>query len=209
MLIHLFVSEWMTHYLTTDSCVFLAGITELWYSWERWRTQSKPTSCSREQLGSNSSFLSALQLLKCIITRWCTAKSMNQLFCNIANRNGEAKLTLLMSWACIIGFWCTHTSDTEFDRAAFRYQLLYKYFWLIWSSGDPSDKDTLQQFLARVGKKYNWTDQGGMKAVLKGLSKKEIRVVKVLKALWEDIKSELQLLIGMKIDLVEKEMKHM
>lgn len=47
-----------------------------------------------------------------------------------------------------------------------------------------------------------------MKAVLKGLSRKEIHVVKVLKALWEDIKSELQLLIGVKIDL-EEELKRM
>jgi len=74
--------------------------------------------------------------------------------------------------------------------------------------GAPSDRETVQQFLARVGKKHNWTDQGSMKAVLTGLSQKEIHVVKVLKALWEDIKSELQLLIGSKIDL-EEELKRM
>ena len=68
----------------------------------------------------------------------------------------------------------------------------------------------MQQLLARVGKKHNWTDQGRIKAVLKSLMKKEIRVVEVFKALWEDIvgrqklQSELQLPMDMRKDLEEE-----
>ncbi len=57
-------------------------------------------------------------------------------------------------------------------------------------------------------RKYNWTDQGRKKAVLEDLRKKEIITVKALKELWEDIKSELPLSIGMKIGL-DEEMKNM
>ena len=72
--------------------------------------------------------------------------------------------------------------------------------------------ETIQQFLARVRKKHNCTDQGKITAVLKNLIKKEISVVEVFKALWEDIvgrqklQSELQLPMGMRKDL-EKELK--
>ena len=70
----------------------------------------------------------------------------------------------------------------------------------------------MQQFLARVGKKHNWTDQGRIRAFLNSLFKKEIRVVTVLKELWEDIvgklPSELHLSMGMRKDL-EEELKCM
>ena len=68
--------------------------------------------------------------------------------------------------------------------------------------------ETTQHFLARLEKKYSWADKRRKKAVLEDLRRKEINTVKALKELWEDIKSELQLLIGMKIDW-EKEMKHL
>ena len=70
--------------------------------------------------------------------------------------------------------------------------------------------ETIQQLLDRVGKKHNWTDQGRIKAVLKSLIKKEIRVVEVFKVLWEDIvgrqklQSELQLPMSMRKDLEEE-----
>lgn len=76
--------------------------------------------------------------------------------------------------------------------------------------GAPSDRETMQQFLTRVGKKHNWTDQGRIKAILKILMKTEIRIVKVFKALWEDtvgrqkLLSKLQLPIGMRKDLDEE-----
>ncbi|KAL9963875.1 hypothetical protein ACROYT_G027428 [Oculina patagonica] len=76
------------------------------------------------------------------------------------------------------------------------------------AGGVSSGGESVAQFFARVQKKYNWTDQGRKKAVLEDLRKKEINTVKALKELWEDIKSELPLSIGMKIGL-EEEMKNM
>ena len=66
----------------------------------------------------------------------------------------------------------------------------------------------MEQFFARLQKKYNWTNQGKKKAVMEDLCKKEIKTVKALKELWEDIKSELPLSMGMKVGL-EEEMKRM
>ena len=65
----------------------------------------------------------------------------------------------------------------------------------------------MQHFLSRLVKKYNW-NQARKKDVLTNLSRKGIHLVQDLKALWEDIKSELQLTIGMKIGL-EIELKRM
>lgn len=45
-----------------------------------------------------------LKLPKCTINGWCTTKSINQLFYNIANVRDEAKSTLLRPWAYIIEF---------------------------------------------------------------------------------------------------------
>ena len=81
-------------------------------------------------------------------------------------------------------------------------ELRDKLFWLVWSSGDPN---SVQHFLARLVKKYNW-NQGRKKDLLTSLNRKEIHLVEDLKALWEDIKSELRLTIGMKIGL-ETELK--
>ena len=47
-----------------------------------------------------------------------------------------------------------------------------------------------------------------MKAVLETLRQEEIKTTKVLKELWEDIKSKLPLSMGMKIGL-EEEMKRL
>ena len=74
--------------------------------------------------------------------------------------------------------------------------------------GVPSGVESVEQFFARLQKKYNWTDQGKKKAVLEDLRKKNVNTVKVLKELWEDIKAELPLSIGLKVAL-EEEMKRM
>lgn len=63
----------------------------------------------------------------------------------------------------------------------------------------------MQHFLARLFKKYNW-NQEREKDLLTSLNRKEIHLVEDLKALWEDIKSKLQLTTGMKRDL-ETELK--
>lgn len=68
--------------------------------------------------------------------------------------------------------------------------------------------ETVKQFFSRLQKKYNWTDQGKMKAVMETLRQQEINTTKVFKELWEDVKSELPLSIGMKIGL-EEEMKRL
>ncbi|KAL9963876.1 hypothetical protein ACROYT_G027429 [Oculina patagonica] len=75
-------------------------------------------------------------------------------------------------------------------------------------TGVPSGAESVEQFLARLEKKYNWTNQGRKKALLEDLRKKDITIVKVLKKLWNEIKSELKLSIGMKIGL-EEEIKHL
>ena len=71
-----------------------------------------------------------------------------------------------------------------------------------------SGAETVEQFFSRLQKKYKWTDQGKMKAVLETLRQQEINTTKVLMELWEDVKSELPLSIGLKIGL-EEEMKRM
>ena len=62
----------------------------------------------------------------------------------------------------------------------------------------------MEQFFGRLQKKYKWTDQGKMKAVLETLRQQEIKTTKVLKDLWEDVKYELPLSMGMKIGLEEE-----
>ena len=47
-----------------------------------------------------------------------------------------------------------------------------------------------------------------MKAVLETLRQQEIKTVKALKELWDDVKSELPMSLGMKIGL-EEEMKRL
>ena len=64
--------------------------------------------------------------------------------------------------------------------------------------------ETVEQFFSRLQKKYKWTDQGKMKAVLETLRQQEIKTTDVLKDLWEDVKSELPLSMGMKIALEEE-----
>ena len=66
------------------------------------------------------------------------------------------------------------------------------------SSGANTGVETLEQFFARLKKKYHWTDQGKMKEIMSHLKKEDINTVKALKELWEDLKSELPLSIGMK-----------
>ena len=69
--------------------------------------------------------------------------------------------------------------------------------------------ETLGQFLTRLKNEYHWTDQGRLGALMKELNKKRrITTVRTLRAIWEDINSELSLSIGIKITL-EKEFKRM
>ena len=72
----------------------------------------------------------------------------------------------------------------------------------------PRGAETVEQFFDRLKKKYKWTNQGKIKAVLEALQQQEINTTEVLKELWEDIKSELPLSIGLKIGL-EEEMKRL
>ena len=65
---------------------------------------------------------------------------------------------------------------------------------------------TVEQFFARLKRKYHWTDQGKTKAVLADLYRKEINTVKALKELWDDVKSELPLSAGME-KIMEEEIK--
>ena len=75
------------------------------------------------------------------------------------------------------------------------------------SLGASSAVETLEQFFARLKEKYNWTDQGKMKAVLSDLRSREINTVEAFKELWEYIKPELPLSIGMKQSLEEEMIK--
>ena len=70
--------------------------------------------------------------------------------------------------------------------------------------GVPSGAETVEQFFSRLQKKYNWTNQGKMKAVLETLRQYEVYTAGVLKELWEEVKSELPLSLGMKIALEEE-----
>ena len=65
---------------------------------------------------------------------------------------------------------------------------------------------TVEQFFARLKKKHHWTDQGKTAAVVADLRSKEINTVKALKELWDDVKSELPLSVGMK-KIMEDEVK--
>ena len=76
------------------------------------------------------------------------------------------------------------------------------------SLGVSSSAETVEQFFSRLQKKYNWTNQGKIKAVLKALREQEINTTDVLKELWDDVKSKLPLSIGMRIGL-EEEMKRL
>ena len=76
-----------------------------------------------------------------------------------------------------------------------RASLTFFLFFLLGASGG---KETVEQFFARLKKKYHWTDQGKMKDVVSELRKNEVNTVDTLKELWEDVKGEIQLSIGMK-----------
>lgn len=72
------------------------------------------------------------------------------------------------------------------------------------SVGASGGKETLEQFFARLKKKYKWNDQGKVKEVLSSLRSNEIKTVKALKELWGTLKPELPLSIGMKNCLEEE-----
>lgn len=94
---------------------------------------------------------------------------------------------------------------TRYSIFPFPFYLLFHHCQLEASSFG----ETLGQFLTRLKNKYHWTDQGRLGAVMKELNKKRrITTVRTLRAIWDDINSELPLLIGIKITL-EKEFKRM
>lgn len=72
-------------------------------------------------------------------------------------------------------------------------------------SGESSGPvETVDQLFSRLQKKHNWTNQGKMKEVLADLRSKDINTVKALKELWEDVKPQLPLTLGMKRALEEE-----
>lgn len=67
----------------------------------------------------------------------------------------------------------------------------------VMAKGASSFGETLEQFLTRLKNKYHWTDQGRLGALMKELNKKRrITTVRTLRAIWDDINSELPLSIG-------------
>lgn len=72
------------------------------------------------------------------------------------------------------------------------------------SLGASGGKETLEQFFGRLKKKYKWNDQGQVKEVLSSLRSNEIKTVNALKELWEILKPDLPLSIGMKKCLEEE-----
>ena len=94
---------------------------------------------------------------------------------------------------------------TRYSIFPFPFYLLFHHCQLEASSFG----ETLGQFLTRLKNKYHWTDQGRLGALMKELNKKRrITTVRTLRAIWDDINSELPLSIGIKITL-EKEFKRM
>ena len=55
----------------------------------------------------------------------------------------------------------------------------------------------MDQFFARLCHKHHWTDQGSVKAVLEYLRTQEINTVRVLKDMWEEVKTNLPMSMGM------------
>ncbi|XP_067053885.1 myb-like protein X [Acropora muricata] len=72
------------------------------------------------------------------------------------------------------------------------------------AGGASGGKETLEQFFGRLKKKYKWNDQGQVKEVLSSLRSNEIKTVIALKELWETLKPDLPLSIGMKKCLEEE-----
>lgn len=72
------------------------------------------------------------------------------------------------------------------------------------AGGASGGKETLEQFFGRLKKKYKWNDQGQVKEVLSSLRSNEIKTVNALKELWETLKPDLPLSIGMKKCLEEE-----
>ena len=94
---------------------------------------------------------------------------------------------------------------TRYSIFPFPFYLLFQHCQLEASSFG----ETLGQFLTRLKNKYHWTDQGRLGALMKELNKKRrITTVRTLRAIWDDINSELPLSIGVKITM-EKEFKRM
>lgn len=94
---------------------------------------------------------------------------------------------------------------TRYSIFPFPFYLLFHHCQLEASSFG----ETLGQFLTRLKNEYHWTDQGRLGALMKELNKKRrITTVRTLRAIWDDINSELPLSIGIKITL-EKEFKRM
>ena len=64
----------------------------------------------------------------------------------------------------------------------------------------------MEQFFSRLQYKHHWTDQGSVKAVLEYLRTQEINTVRVLKDMWEEIKTNLPLSMGM-MKVMEEDIK--
>ena len=65
--------------------------------------------------------------------------------------------------------------------------------------------DSVERFFARLMQQHHWTEQGKVNPVLDHLRRQEINTVMVLKEMWEEVKSDLPLSMGMK-KVLEQEM---
>nr|XP_058956333.1 uncharacterized protein LOC131783583 [Pocillopora verrucosa] len=75
----------------------------------------------------------------------------------------------------------------------------------IMASEPKSGADSVERFFARLMQKHHWTEQGKVNSVLDHLRRQEINTVMVLKEMWEEVKSDLPLSMGMK-KVLEQEM---
>lgn len=73
------------------------------------------------------------------------------------------------------------------------------------STEPKSGADSVERFFARLMQKHHWTEQGKLNSVLDHLRRQEINTVMVLKEMWEEVKSDLPLSMGMK-KVLEQEM---
>ena len=73
------------------------------------------------------------------------------------------------------------------------------------STEPKSGVDSVERFFARLMQQHHWTEQGKVNSVLDHLRRQEINTVMVLKEMWEEVKSDLPLSMGMK-KVLEQEM---
>ena len=68
--------------------------------------------------------------------------------------------------------------------------------------------ETVEQLFARLERENYWTNKERVKNVVSTIHRREVYTVPVLKELWEDIKQDLQLTMGMAV-VIDEEIKKM